>query len=458
MKLMNALMPGEHNYQKGKPMPGQIQSAALPEIGAAPMAAPAVSKKAGFRRERGPLMNALGGFFEFAAPEAYDAGRQRKFARMESDALGAGKYDEAGRIRMQAGDFEGGQKIADYGQQQQTLARQQEAQKLVTVLSSAAPEQLNQMALSDPAGFEQMAGVSSDEYLQSMTQLMQQGGLSLEDAHRFVLTQAQAEAGLSPQSAEGYTLAPGAARYDAAGNLIANNPVVEKPTQTKYDFQQIGNEMYAVNPLDPSDRKLIGPAPVKSPLVSVSTGDQKGENKFQEGLGTLASSKYGAILEQGQAASASIGNLDTMDALLDEIDYTGFGGDTLLQVQRVGQMFGIEVPDLPAKEAAKRLSSQMALSLKSDLPGPMSNADREFLLSIPPNLNSTQAGNDAIIFILRKREERKQDMMQSLLQANPQSMDEYRAWENRYLQDTPPMFSPATQASLLKALSGSTAE
>jgi hypothetical protein len=181
---------------------------------------------------------------------------------------------------------------------------------------------------------------------------------------------------------------------------------------------------------------------------------EKGETKFQEGLGSQAATNYQTVLDQGRAAGAAIGNLDTMETLLDNIDYTGFGGDTLLLVQRAGAMLGIEIEDLPAKEAAKRLSSQMALSLKTDLPGPMSNADREFLLSIPPNLNSTAAGNDAILFILRKREERKQDMMQSLLQANPQSMEEYRDWENQYLQTTPPMFTPATQASLLKALGG----
>jgi hypothetical protein len=192
--------------------------------------------------------------------------------------------------------------------------------------------------------------------------------------------------------------------------------------------------------------------------VNVNAAGEKGENKFQEGLGSQAATNFGTIIEQGRAATASIGNLDTMEALLDSIDYTGFGGDTLLNVQRAGAMLGFEIPDLPAKEAAKRLSSQMALSLKSDLPGPMSNADREFLLSIPPNLNSTAAGNDAILFILRKREERKQDMMQSVLQANPTSMEEYRAWENRYLQETPPMFTPKTQASLLKALGGASGE
>jgi len=196
----------------------------------------------------------------------------------------------------------------------------------------------------------------------------------------------------------------------------------------------------------------------RSPGVNINMPSSKGETKFQEGLGANAAAGFQAIIDQGRAAGASIGNLDTMEALLDSIDYTGFGGDTLLTVQRAGAMLGMEIPDLPAKEAAKRLSSQMALSLKSDLPGPMSNADREFLLSIPPNLNSSAAGNDAIIFILRKREERKQDMMQSLLQADPKSMEEYRAWENRYLQETPPMFTPKTQASLLKALGGASGE
>ena len=210
---------------------------------------------------------------------------------------------------------------------------------------------------------------------------------------------------------------------------------------------------YERSTLTGETRRVAGP-PDAGVTVNNNLPGEKGENKFQEGLGSNAANNFQTIVDEGRAAGASIGNLDTMETLLDSIDYTGFGGDTLLQVQRAGAMIGIEIEDLPAKEAAKRLSSQMALSLKTDLPGPMSNADREFLLSIPPNLNSTAAGNDAILFILRKREERKQDMMRSVLQADPQSMQEYRDWENQYLQTTPPMFTPATQASLLKALGG----
>ena len=228
-------------------------------------------------------------------------------------------------------------------------------------------------------------------------------------------------------------------------------PVEKEDKWTKVSLQD-GEYEYILG--KPETLRRIGSSPDKTPAVSVNAFSEKGENKFQEGLGSQAATNFGTIIDQGRAATAAIGNLDTMESLLDSIDYTGFGGDTLLQVQRAGAMLGFEIPDLPAKEAAKRLSSQMALSLKTDLPGPMSNADREFLLSIPPNLNSTAAGNDAILFILRKREERKQDMMQSLLQANPQTMEEMRAWENEYLMNTPPMFTPATQQALLRALSG----
>lgn len=189
--------------------------------------------------------------------------------------------------------------------------------------------------------------------------------------------------------------------------------------------------------------------------TSVYNSSEKGETKFQESLGTQAGANYGTIVEQGTNATAQIGNLDTMQTLLNGIDYTGFGGTTLMNIQRVGAMLGVDeslLKDLPAKEAANRLSMQMALGLKTDLPGPMSNADREFLLSIPPNLNSTKEGNAAIIFILRKREERKRDMMNSLLEADPKNMDEMRDWQANYLQNTPPMFSPATQKALRKQL------
>ena len=218
-------------------------------------------------------------------------------------------------------------------------------------------------------------------------------------------------------------------------------------------LDETGNRIY--DPVYLEGQERLRQAGASRSNTNITMPGEKGETKYQEGLGTQAATTFGTIVEQGTAATAQIGNLDTMQTLLNGIDYTGFGGTTLMNIQRVGAMLGVDeslLADLPAKEAANRLSMQMALGLKTDLPGPMSNADREFLLSIPPNLNSTKEGNAAIIFILRKREERKRDMMNSLLEADPQSMDEMRAWQKNYLETTPPMFSPKTQQALRKQL------
>lgn len=431
----NALLPGEHDWMTSAGMkPGASMPSPKPQ------------------QKRSPIMNALSGVFEFGAPEAFEAGRQKKITRELGNRLAGGDVAGAGQYALQQGNLDQGIKLQGMASEQDAARRKQEAQGVVTLFSQG-PQFVNQFAMEDPAGFEQQTGMTAEEYLQAAGRFGDGG----QQFAQFAMQKAQAELGMAPA---------GPVEGKVINNRLVNPFTAEEmgnfsdPAKTEYVYEQIGDEIFAIDKGDPNNRVSVGKAPVKSPLVTnnVNVPTEKGENKFQEGLGTQSAANFQTVVDQGRAASAAIGNLDTMETLLDQIDYTGFGGDTLLQVQRAGSMLGIEIPDLPAKEAAKRLSSQMALALKSDLPGPMSNADREFLLSIPPNINSSAPGNDAILFILRKREERKQDMMQSLLQADPQSMEAYRAWENQYLQNTPPMFSPATQASLLKALGSASGE
>lgn len=469
----NALMPGEHDWMKNARMsssatpgytPPQDDFASLMvSLGGSPSRAPKPAPAQAPQKKSRPILNALGTYLQFAAPEQYEAGRTARMNRDYQNALAGGDMDKAAQYKLQMGDFEGAKQIQDYTTGQADAARKQEAQGVYQLFTSMQPAQINDYAMQDPAGFERMTGMTSEEYLASAQQ-MQQVGMTPEQFHQYVIGKAQAELGMESKPtkygldlkevvdpATGKTVLVQSSEAGGVRPVEGYQPVQE---DSEYVYEVVGEDLVAIDKRDPNNRITVGKAPVKSPMVSVTLPGEKGENKFQEGLGSQAATNFQTIVDQGRAASAAIGNLDTMEALLDSIDYTGFGGDTLLQVQRAGAMLGFEIPDLPAKEAAKRLSSQMALSLKTDLPGPMSNADREFLLSIPPNLNSTQAGNDAILFILRKREERKQDMMRSLLQADPRSMEEYRAWENQYLQSTPPMFSAATQASLLRALAG----
>ena len=468
----NALMPGEHDWMKNARMsssatpgytPPQDDFASLMvSLGGSPSRAPKPAPAQAPQKKNRPILNALGTYLQFAAPEQYEAGRTARMNRDYQNALAGGDMEKAAQYRLQMGDFEGAKQIQDYTAGQSAEARKQEAQGVYQLFTSMQPAQINDYAMQDPAGFERMTGMTSEEYLASAQQ-MQQVGMTPEQFHQYVIGKAQAELGMESKPTEyGLDLIPvqgadGKIQYVQASKAGGVRPVegyqpVPETPDLPEGMRLTADGQYEWIPGYLEAQEKLRRAGASS--TNITLPGEKGENKFQEGLGTQAATNFQTIVDQGRAASAAIGNLDTMETLLDSIDYTGFGGDTLLQVQRAGAMLGFEIPDLPAKEAAKRLSSQMALALKTDLPGPMSNADREFLLSIPPNLNSTQAGNDAILFILRKREERKQDMMRSLLQADPRSMEEYRAWENQYLQSTPPMFSAATQASLLRALAG----
>ena len=199
--MFNALMPGEHDYLKGKPMPGQA---------AAPMAQPA--------KKRGPIMNALSGYLQFAAPEQYEAGRQARFGRDIGNALANEDYGTASKLKMQSGDFEGGLKIKDYASGMDAEKRKAEARSTYQLFTSMQPLQINEMAMSDPAGFEQYTGMTSEEYLQT-AQRLQQAGMTPEQFHQFVLEKAQAELGMAPAEKKPYQ-----AVTDAYGRPVAFDP------------------------------------------------------------------------------------------------------------------------------------------------------------------------------------------------------------------------------------------
>lgn len=188
-------------------------------------------------------------------------------------------------------------------------------------------------------------------------------------------------------------------------------------------------------------------------LVSIQNqSSEKGETAFQQGRGRAASDAMTGIMDRATVAQSTLADAGMMKALLKQVDYTGFGGNTLLSVQRMAQSLGFETEGLGAKEAVSRLTSKLGLALKSDLPGPMSDGDRKFLLDIPPNLATTKEGNAALVFMMTKRAEADIAMEQSLLAANPQTKEEYEAWENEYRRTTPPLFSETTKQKLLAAI------
>lgn len=216
----NALMPGEHDWMKG----------AMP--GGQPMAKPQPAQP---QQKRNPLMNALSTVFEYGAPEAFEAGRQKRISRDVGNALAGGNYDQAAQTYLKAGNIDQGLAVRDMGQQQQMAQRQQEAQSVLSLFSQMPALQINEYAMQDPANFERMTGMTSEEYLAAA----QRSG-DPEKFRQFVITKAQAELGQMPATPEAYTLAPGARRYGPDGQLIAENPVAEKPQERWEDYTPPG--------------------------------------------------------------------------------------------------------------------------------------------------------------------------------------------------------------------------
>lgn len=143
----------------------------------------------------------------------------------------------------------------------------------------------------------------------------------------------------------------------------------------------------------------------KAPLVTI-----QGEEEYAKTRGKALGEEFGAIQTQAQQATDRIGQLRQIDDLLSNPKvYTGTGAEAINALKRAAQtLFGQEsIEGVADADAARRISTEMALSLKENLPGPMSDSDREFLQSIPPNIGDTAQGRKLLVSLMTAKEQRK---------------------------------------------------
>jgi hypothetical protein len=176
--VYNALLAGEHDWMKGKTPSGQ------------PLQTPQMATPAQAPKKRNPVMNALSAVFEYGAPEAFEAGRQKRMTRDVGNALAGGDYAGAANTYLKGGNIEQGLAVRGMAQEQETARRQQEAQGIVSLFSNG-PEMVNRVAMEDPAGFERMTGMTADEYLQAAGRFGDGGA----EFAKYALAKAQAELG-----------------------------------------------------------------------------------------------------------------------------------------------------------------------------------------------------------------------------------------------------------------------
>ncbi len=148
----------------------------------------------------------------------------------------------------------------------------------------------------------------------------------------------------------------------------------------------------------------IGIDIAQKPLVNI--GEEGAESKaYGKKMGEYFADRYTGTQKAAATARASNARLDRLDQLLDQTA-TGKFIATSVQIQKAAKTLGFDLSGLPGNvapaEAAIALTNAMALELRSSMPGPMSDSDRDFLVSMAPGLGQTAEGRKLLIGTRRK--------------------------------------------------------
>lgn len=152
------------------------------------------------------------------------------------------------------------------------------------------------------------------------------------------------------------------------------------------------------------------------------------------GIDKWYAEKFTGIQDAAIQSQSLLQNMKTMDNLLSGIE-TGKYGNTALDIKKAASRAGIalDLPDnLGKQEAAQSIARQMALQLRNPangagMPGAMSDADRMYLESMTPGLETTEPGRKQIINAQEKLTQRSNEVAKMAR--------DYRAKNNNKLDD-----------------------
>lgn len=174
--------------------------------------------------------------------------------------------------------------------------------------------------------------------------------------------------------------------------VISNTFGVAKPTDDMREYEYAKSQGFTGSFMDfERNRRKAGAA---STIVNMTQ-----ENAYDKEIGGLLAKDFIAAQEKGGVAQRDLSNLAVMEsALKDPNLYTGTGGNVIQGVKKAAStLFGVDVKGVSSGEVMQNLGNEIAVANKSKLPGPMSDADRQFLVDMAPNLTKTPAGNQSII-------------------------------------------------------------
>jgi hypothetical protein len=142
--------------------------------------------------------------------------------------------------------------------------------------------------------------------------------------------------------------------------------------------------------------------------------------------------------------------------------YTGAGGKAVLQLKRIAGAMGMEVEGVEDAQLAQKISRELALTLRNPesgagMPGQLSNADRDYLESMVPGLETSAGGNKLMVDYMVRLANRKAEVA---AEARKYIEEHGRLDANWYSAlakyvEANPLF---TEADLAKAQSAGTAQ
>lgn len=127
-------------------------------------------------------------------------------------------------------------------------------------------------------------------------------------------------------------------------------------------------------------------------------------------------SQASGMADQGNKAASMSRQLSELERLYQDPNITkGAAAESISGLKNLASSFGIDVKGLGGEQAVQAITNKMALDLRSTgegggMPGAMSDADRNFLANMTPNLSKSPDGRKKIIETTRKMAQRQMDI------------------------------------------------
>jgi hypothetical protein len=161
-------------------------------------------------------------------------------------------------------------------------------------------------------------------------------------------------------------------------------------------------------------RQLIAGGDFKSGVAALTADPNKKANEaYDTEAGKSLAKAETEIRDRAIAARSTLSTLDMLQTLVTGGELAqGPGTRAGLALRRVGGALGIQSDTLSNAQLFEAITSKLALANRVDMPGAMSDPDREFLVRMVPNLSNTQEGNLMLIEYQRRVARRNVEVAQ----------------------------------------------